>query len=85
MWIYIIAGLFLLAAIVFVVKFFVDCNRKVPVEKEKLEGHSDITVSSDTERAGLFGKKPKKDIIIALVLMALCEACILLGNYVINA
>ncbi len=84
MWIYIIAGLFLLAAIVFVIKFFVDGNRKVPVEKEKLEGHSDITVSPKSEKAGLLGKKPKKDIVIALVLMALCEACILLGNYVIN-
>ncbi len=85
MWIYIIAGVFLLAAIVFVIKFFVDGNRKVPVEKEKLEGHSDITVSSKDEKTGLLGKKSKKDIVIALVLMALCEACILLGNYVINA
>jgi len=84
MWIYVIAGLFLLAAIVFVVKFFIDGSRKAPVEKEKLEGHSDITVTSGNERAGLLGKKSKKDIIIALVLMAVCEACILLGNYVIN-
>lgn len=85
MWIYIIAGVFLLAAIVFVIKFFVDGTRKAPVEKEKLEGHSDITVSSKDEKTGLLGNKPKKDIVIALVLMALCEACILLGNYVINA
>lgn len=85
MWIYIIAGVFLLAAIVFVIKFFVDGTRKAPVEKEKLEGHSDITVSSKDEKTGLLGNKPKKDIVIALVLMVLCEACILLGNYVINA
>ena len=85
MWIYIIAGVFLLAAIGFVIKFFVDGNRKVPVENEKLEGHNDITVSPKSERVGLFGQKPKKDVIIALVLMALCEVCILLGNYVINA
>ena len=71
MWIYVIAGLFLLVAIVFVIKFFVDGNRK-------------ITVSTEKERQGLLGKKSKKDIIIALVLMALCEACILLGKYVIN-
>ncbi len=84
MWIYIIAGLFLLVAIVFVVKFFVDGNRKIPVQKEKPDENSDITVSTESKRQGLLGKKPKKDIIIALVLMALCEACILLGNYVIN-
>ena len=72
MWIYVIAGLFLLVAIVFVIKFFVDGNRKATVQKESLGENGDITVSTE------------KDIIIALVLMAFCEACILLGNYVIN-
>ena len=83
MWIYVIAGLFLLVAIVFVIKFFVDGNRKTTVQKESLGENGDITVSTEKERQGLLGKKSKKDI-IALVLMALCEACILLGNYVIN-
>ena len=84
MWIYVIAGLFLLVAIVFVIKFFVDGNRKTTVQKESLGENGDITVSTEKERQGLLGNKSKKDIIIALVLMALCEACILLGKYVIN-
>ena len=84
MWIYVIAGLFLLVAIVFVIKFFVDGNRKTTVQKESLGENGDITVSTEKERLGLLGKKSQKDIIIALVLMALCEACILLGKYVIN-
>ena len=84
MWIYVIAGLFLLVAIVFVIKFFVDGNRKTTVQKESLGENGDITVSTEKERQGLLGTKSKKDIIIALVLMALCEACILLGKYVIN-
>ena len=82
MWIYVIAGLFLLVAIVFVIKFFVDGNRKTTVQKESLGENGDITVLTEKERQGLLGKKSKKDIIIALVLMALCEACILLGKYV---
>ncbi len=84
MWIYVIAGLLLLVAIVFVIKFFVDGNRKATVQKESLGENGDITVSTEKERQGLLGKKSKKDLIIALVLMAFCEACILLGNYVIN-
>lgn len=84
MWIYVIAGLFLLVAIVFVIKFFVDGNRKTTVQKESLGENGGITVSTEKERQGLLGKKSKKDLIIALVLMALCETCILLGNYVIN-
>ena len=84
MWIYVIAGLLLPAPTLFVIKFFVDGNRKTTVQKESLGENGDITVSTEKERQGLLGKKSKKDIIIALVLMALCEACILLGNYVIN-
>ena len=83
MYIYFFAGAFLLVAIVFVIKYFID-NRKMKTEPTASD-KSDLTIiTDDDEKNKLKSSKTKRDFIFALIFMVLCEVCILLGNYVIK-
>lgn len=82
MWIFALAGIFLIVALVFVVRYFLGGRKPAEKENVKLEGHSDITVSIESENKNGISKKRKKDFIFAMVFMALCEICILLGNFI---
>lgn len=78
MWMYLVAGVCLLIAIVFVAKFFID-NKKAKENENKPQIKTpEITVNEDNGSA--FPNKAKKDLIIAFIFMALCEVCILIGN-----
>ncbi len=82
--VYLLAGVFLLVAVVFVIKYFVDNNKagkEQPADRKK----GDIVIipdGSEDDASEAKRKKVKKDIILALVFMALCEICILLEKYV---
>lgn len=87
MFIYFFAGVFLLVAIIFVVKYIVD-SKKGPSQLDLAPTDGEeITVVTDEElkkKKKSKKRNPKRDVIIALVCMILCEICILLGNYVID-
>ncbi len=82
--VYLLACVFLLAAVVFVIKYFVD-NNKANKEQTENKKKADIVIITDGSKENpseIKRKKVKKDIILALVFMALCEICILLEKYV---
>lgn len=84
MLIYLLAGVFLLAAVVFVIKFFVDNNRVVKdsIPEKKKSDVVIITDGSQEDASEIKRKKVKRDIILALVFMAICEILILLEKFV---
>lgn len=73
-----IAGIFLLIAIVFVVKFYIDNNKSK--KSSSNDNKSEITVEEGKKPS--FAEKPKKDLIIALVFMFFCEAFILIAKHI---
>lgn len=84
MLVYLLAGVFLLVAVVFVIKYFVDNNKAGKVEPENKK-KADVVIISDESKedaSEIKRKKVKKDLILALVFMALCEICILLEKFV---
>ena len=78
MWLLIVAGVCLLIAIVFVVKFFIDNKKTNKTEIKPNNETPEITIEEG--KNSTFAKTPKMDLIIAFVFMALCEVCILIGN-----
>ena len=78
MWMYLVAGICLLIAIVFIVKFFLDNKKSKTNENKPTTEIPEITVEEGKSQA--FNNKSKKDLIIAFIFMALCEVCILIGN-----
>lgn len=84
MLVYLLAGVFLLVAVVFVIKYFIDNNKASKVEPENKK-KADVVIITDGEKedaSEIKRKKVKKDLILALVFMALCEICILLEKFV---
>lgn len=80
MWMFFIAGAFLLAAIAFIVKFLFDNKKAKKNAEQNLNSTADITV--ETGKKHMFGEKARKDLIIAFVCMMFCEVCILIGNHI---
>lgn len=85
MYIYLFAGLFLLTAIVFIIKFFIDMNKSKKEPSAEASVNDGLTIITQEDE----NKKPnksntRKDVILAIVFMILCEVCVLLGNYVIE-
>lgn len=90
MYMYFFAGAFLLIAIIFVIMFFIERNKTDKALKGAMPQASEkndvviVTNDKDEQRAAAESKKAKRDIIIALVCMAVCEAFILIGNYIVK-
>lgn len=84
MLVYLLAGVFLLVAVVFVIKYFVDNNKASKVEPEDRKKTDVVIITDESKKDAsvIKRKKVKKDLILALVFMALCEICILLEKFV---
>ncbi len=77
-WSFIVAGIFILIAVVFIIKFFIDSNKAKKKAENAEENTADITVKPG--KNSVFDANAKRDLIIAFVCMALCEIFILIGN-----
>lgn len=80
--VYLFAVLFLSAAVIFVVKYFVD-NYGTEKNRSADRNKSDVVIITDSDKPSeLKEKKVKRDIVLALVFMVICEILILLEKYV---
>ena len=77
-WAFIVAGILILLAVVFIIKFFIDSKKAKKKAENTAENTVVVTVEADKKSA--FDANAKRDLIIAFVCMALCEIFILIGN-----
>lgn len=87
--VYLFAGLALLLAVVFAIKYFVDKHKISSGGTKTTKPDSNgvtIVVEEDKKKDvdEKLLKRPKRDLVLTIVFMALCEILILLGNYVIE-